>query len=54
MDEDRLRHSLAVAKKMAEIAGSKELLKEDIKNRYKEESSVYKKCCDLVENIKNK
>ena len=27
---------------------------EDIKNRYRETSEVYKKCVKLVENIKNK
>ena len=32
MDEDRLRHSIAVARKMVEIAKSKTLSDEDIKN----------------------
>lgn len=32
MDEDRLRHSIAVARKMVEIAKSKNLSDEDIKN----------------------
>lgn len=32
MDEDRLRHSIAVARKMVEIARSKNLSDEDIKN----------------------
>ena len=32
MDEDRLRHSIAVARKMVEIAKSKKLSDEDIKN----------------------
>lgn len=32
MDEDRLRHSIVVAKKMVEIAKSKNLSDEDIKN----------------------
>ena len=32
MDEDRLRHSIAVARKMEEIAKSKNLSDEDIKN----------------------
>lgn len=32
MDEDRLKHSLAVARKMVDIAKSKRLSEEDIKN----------------------
>ena len=32
MDEDRLRHSIAVARKMVEIAKSKNLSDEDLKN----------------------
>ena len=32
MDEDRLKHSLSVARKMVEIAKSKNLNEEDIKN----------------------
>ena len=32
MDENRLKHSIAVARKMVEIAKSKNLSDEDIKN----------------------
>ena len=32
MDEDRLKHSLSVARKMVEIAKSKNLNEEDIRN----------------------
>ena len=35
MDEDRLKHSLAVARKMVEIAKNKGLSTEDIENLHK-------------------
>ena len=52
MDEDRLRHSIAVARKMVEIAKSKNLSDEDIKSRYGEDSEVYNKCCKIVDKIR--
>lgn len=52
MDEDRLKHSIAVARKMVEIAKSKNLSDEDIKSRYGEDFEVYNKCCKIVDKIR--
>ena len=52
MGENRLKHSIAVARKMVEIARSKNLSDEDIKNRYGKDSDVYNKCCKIVDKIR--
>lgn len=53
MNENRLKHSLAVARKMVEITTKKGMTDEDIKNRYGQ-SDVYNKCLCLVNKIRDK
>ena len=60
MDEDRLKHSLAVARKMIEIGKEYNLSNdvgydkrlEDIKNRYGEESKTYQDAELLIEKLR--
>ncbi len=67
MDEYKLKHSLAVAKKMAEILNKADMQidkygndvgytkrLEDIKNRYGENSITYKNAEILVSKLRNK
>ena len=56
MDEDRLKHSIAVARKMVEIGKEYNLNNDDlqdIKNRYGEESKTYRDAKFLVDKMKH-
>ncbi len=52
MDKDRLVHSLAVARKCFKIALEQGLSEENVKSRYGENSEIYRKCCQLVDEIR--